>query len=401
MKQQRIFVRYYSRLNLGDDLFLLCLAESFPSIRFDVASDPRFFGKLKNRPRNLKSGLYGYIYTAMSHLAASHASLRPLHGSLEKRRNSRPGIHITIGGSLFAEKAPSSVSEWLPQGNTKGIKLPPESGLLFDEKALSARVTRFTIGANIGPIYTRGMLDSVRSELAGNASVCLRDRYSCSLCDGMENVFYAPDVIFGLKNLPKATECAKKQLVISVVDTASYSGGEKLEGSYYSLLESVIRQQSDEFSIHLVTFCEKEGDLRGAERLQSALGDEYRGRVSVDRYDGDTEKLLRIFASADYVIASRFHSMILGMLFGKPVFPFCFSAKTTHYLEDLGFCGKTATGGNISVLTNGDVMYNYENSVISDCEAHIENAHLQFAPLRAFIGETERRKTKRKAKSSR
>ena len=41
------------------------------------------------------------------------------------------------------------------------------------------------------------------------------------------------------------------------------------------------------------------------------------------------------------VIATRFHAMILGFLFGKPVYPIIYDEKQSYVLQDLNFFGNS------------------------------------------------------------
>ena len=42
-----------------------------------------------------------------------------------------------------------------------------------------------------------------------------------------------------------------------------------------------------------------------------------------------------LFKYAESVIATRYHAVILSMLFGKKVYPIVYSDKTVHVLEDI------------------------------------------------------------------
>lgn len=51
---KNILVKYYSKQNFGDDLFVVLLAKHFPKVAFNLIGDPRFIFKIKNRPHNLR-----------------------------------------------------------------------------------------------------------------------------------------------------------------------------------------------------------------------------------------------------------------------------------------------------------------------------------------------------------
>lgn len=59
------------------------------------------------------------------------------------------------------------------------------------------------------------------------------------------------------------------------------------------------------------------------------------------------ELILNEIAASEYIIAGRFHAMILAMLFGKPFLPICYNDKMYNYLNDIHFDGVTLGVSNI------------------------------------------------------
>lgn len=95
--------------------------------------------------------------------------------------------------------------------------------------------------------------------------------------------------------------------------------------------------------------------------------------------------MLRLFAGASFIIGSRFHSIILGILYGKPVFPISYNCKTENYLVDLQFAGKYTTLDRLPSMMLGDVIYNYENKIITDCSEHKKYAENQFWGVKEYL----------------
>lgn len=56
-----------------------------------------------------------------------------------------------------------------------------------------------------------------------------------------------------------------------------------------------------------------------------------------------------------------------------------------HYLQDIKFSGRFASPDNMGTVSVSDVLYNYENNIISDCTLQKKNAYMQFEPLRRYI----------------
>ena len=146
----------------------------------------------------------------------------------------------------------------------------------------------------------------------------------------------------------------------------------------------IIYFSSNEIKVVLTSFCEREGDGIGIRELLNRVASSY---VTTCYYDGDMDKILSLFANSSFVIASRFHSFILGILFGKPVFPIAYNCKTENYLYDLNFSGRYVNLNDITTLTLDDILFNYNNHIITDCTNHKRYAVNQFWGLRTYLDE--------------
>lgn len=135
----------------------------------------------------------------------------------------------------------------------------------------------------------------------------------------------------------------------------------------------------------MVAFCVREGDEIGIKTLLNRIPSN--NYVSTFCYDGDINAVLKLFANTSFVIASRFHSFILGILFGKPVFPIAYNCKTENYLYDLDFCGKYVKLNDMANLKLQDILFNYKNKIITECSDHKKHAVNQFWGLRKYLDE--------------
>lgn len=71
-------------------------------------------------------------------------------------------------------------------------------------------------------------------------------------------------------------------------------------------------------------------------------------------YRGDIPSFLNAFGACDRIFASRFHALVLALLFGQPFVPLDYMDKTRSFLRDLGYEGILVThgefGGQIDVI---------------------------------------------------
>ena len=376
MKQ--ILTRFYSANNLGDDLFIDVFSKQFPDCRINLLTG------IKHQPRNLGANIrihpYSYIMTGIDFIQ-SKVGYRSAPGRLLDhiaracmdhliRKNDAV---VMIGGSLFMQAG-------LPEE-----ELHFSAGKLPDFECLSTPQNNgksFLIGSNLGPVYKESYWTDIRNTFSQYNHVCLRDFSSYSMVKDLAHVQYAPDVIF-LAPQPEP-QIRSEHVVISVIDICRRTSDQSIIDAYFERLrEAVNHFTARRIPVTLTSFCKSEGDEDAIHHLLDLLPDQE--LISTCFYAGNISELMALISNATYIIASRFHAMILGISFGKPVFPFSYNCKTKHYLEDLDFRGNYATLEQIPDLTLEDILHNYEKQIITDCTAHKTYAHNQFRALREFL----------------
>lgn len=377
---KHILLDFYTNYNLGDDLFADILMEQFPDCKFDLLSGLRHVPK--HMPSNAQIHPFSYVNTCIGllhdRLFHGTALAKPLF-SIQQRCRERlirkADAHIWIGGSLFMDR-----------GNPEEeIDFATEQRPVFEFRSTPQALGKsFLIGSNLGPVYHDAYWAEMRRKFSEYRHVCLRDYASYLKMRELPHVQYAPDVIFMVKQ-PEPVDIGEN-VVISVIDISSRTGDAAIIDAYYRLLkDTVLEFTGRRIPVTLTSFCKNEGDENGIDRLLSLLPS--RELVSVFRYDGDIPKILSLLSNATFVVASRFHSMILGVAFGKPVFPISYNCKTRHYLHDLDFRGRYSTLEQLPQTTAADVLYNYENRIITDCSLHKTHSRNQFRALREFLGQ--------------
>lgn len=391
---KNIVLKYYSYQNLGDDLFVVLLAKCFPNTPFNIIGNPIYIYKIKNRPHNLKVHyLKNTLLTTLSFLSNRILPFKAIYTYINKKIEQKASLYLEIGGSIFMESIQNSNMQYLTLA-----KLCSFEDALRDRKDKLKHLkydfqNKVIIGANIGPVYTQQYLDNIREIISKYKSVCVRDLYSYTLCKDLGNVVYAPDVIFNLSNFNTPSFCEnsrdksqKKHIVFSIIDAKRKPELSKKAEQYYQLLADTISKLSKKYIIDLTAFCKREGDLTGIHECLKRLSDNcLKENIYIHKYTGNIDFFLMLFKQCDYIIASRFHSMILGLLYNKPIFPICYSAKMVHYLQDLSFKGKVAYPELLETLTVNDLLFNYKNNIICDCIDHKSQAYLQFESLNIYL----------------
>lgn len=385
---KKVVVKYYSRLNLGDDLFIVLLANEFPDISFRLLGNPLYIFRIKNRPKNLRPQyIKNLLLSGVSFLSCRFRSLDKFYRKLEKVMQLHADVFIHISGSIFMETSQKDSSGYLEPAKIVDFESAIEERKNKTNQTSCNKKGKVIIGANIGPVYTEEYLQNIKKDISNCLSVCVRDLYSYELCRDLDNVAYAPDVIFNLKRANKLQKKEnRKSVVFSIINAKAKAEFRTQAEKYFKLLAKSIDELSNEYNIELVSFCEREGDMEGINEIYNHLSPNCnKTNIRIHNYKGNLEDIIGIIEYCDFVVASRFHSMILGLLFNKPIFPICYGAKMMHYLNDVKFIGRICTPYNIDKLNVDDLLFNFRNNYICDCEKHRSNAYMQFEVLRQLL----------------
>ena len=100
--------------------------------------------------------------------------------------------------------------------------------------------------------------------------------------------------------------------------------------------------------------------------------------ISVLSYDGtNSNDILTSISESDYVIATRFHGVILALAAGRPVLPVIYSDKTQHTLNSIGFNGRCFDLRSQKTISFAQSKENWHNPqkyhmdrIYSDAEKH-------------------------------
>lgn len=300
-----IYIKGYSRNNLGDDLFFKILLERYDDDFLLCCSRKN---KYLKEYKNLKL-IYVRPYQILSKLF--HIKM-----DYEKFFEKKSDAVVEIGGSLFIQKKDAKNINFIRPDNPYYI-----------------------LGSNIGPFYEKEYLNKLKKQLFLEAKdVCLRDLKSYHLCKEMKNVRYATDIVFSLNFNYKIAE--KNSVVISVINCKDKNLAEFEDEYEKKICEMIEFFNSLNYEVILMSFCKAEKDEYTINSILSRIKKDYKNIVKKYFYDGNINEALRVIASCKIVVGSRFHANIIGLLFNKVVIPIAYSDKTVNILKDMNFEGK-------------------------------------------------------------
>lgn len=312
----KILLNGYFHENLGDDLFFRMITQRYPQHQFympvhaDHADAYRGNANVKVLPLNKLVRGANKLLTAIS----PKWDIATLAGKLTD-------LSVLIGGSLFQEL------------DTDGRSLKRLKNMPRHNKGM------YILGINFGPHKTQGYLDTCREYLSGAADVCFRDATSYEYFSQLSNTRLGSDIIFGIEDICPAVAEKTNTCVISLMDFEAKPYLAPYARDYYRfLVEMAQYQQALGRKVQLVSFCRLQGDEKAIEKFLLLCPETLRKDVSTLHYNGTNWKeICQAISAAECVVASRCHSMVLGVAYGVPTVAISYSNKTAQLLADMGY----------------------------------------------------------------
>lgn len=346
----RIFVNFYSEINLGDDLFIKILLERYSDVNFDIFATKeyeRIFCMYKNfniveNTTVVRLSFCQRVIFFLERLFFKKKFIEKLNLKVSNIFNSKIGqgnIFLTIGGSMFIQRK----------------KMPSYYDIVFYKYALQNFEKIIFLGCNFGPFTDKKYLDGYKEIFNKSIDVSFRDNNSKKMFEEFGNVRINPDIVFGLNF--QSSNKKYKTIGFSIVNKGTIPD----KGSYLRKFVELIKfYQKENYEIYLFSFCKSEGDEEIIEELLKLVDD--KGDINKVFYDGDIEKFLKVYSSIEKMYCGRFHAMILSMLFEQKILPVVYSDKMTNVLKDIKFKGNAVKVENFHIFQVNEMNDYLENN---------------------------------------
>lgn len=326
-------IRAFIKGNLGDDLFIYTLCNRYPNHRFVLCGEKEYkylFDDIKNLKYISVDAFFRkwifrvvklppFMANKVCKIFKINKSFRYYDCKTFVYRHSKN--NILISGSCFME------SEW-------GFAMNP----YYREEKIYYSKKPYVIGCNFGPYNTKEYRNFYEKCFRSASQVSFRDKYSYSLFNELDNVSYAPDILFNVDTESIKIPDEKDYVLISVLNPCKddINTENNLVDCYINKMAKI----SDNLislgkKVLFMGFCEfqRDGEIIG--RIIKKMKSDKKN-VRVIRYPEITkDEALGYIKNSEFVIATRYHGMILAEVFGKPVLPITYNEKMVHVIEDL------------------------------------------------------------------
>lgn len=233
------------------------------------------------------------------------------------------------------------------------------------------------IGSNFGPFETEQWRNKVESSLKLADDVCFRDKASYQTFSNLPNIRWGNDIVMHLSHESRKEK--ERSICVNIRSVEKWPSLKPYKEKYLNTVKSlIIYYQEKGYSIKLISFCDEYGDNLITKELYELL--EEKNNVEVLYYRGNLEKVLNTISRSEIMIGTRFHAIILGMVFNLKVLPISYSVKTENMLKTYNvwnevydfriFCN-TKSEDLIRVLIkdfhideNNNTMFNYVDKLL-------------------------------------
>ena len=290
----------YTRMNLGDDLFLSMVINRYPDVDIDL-----------------------YVSKGHQYPFLKAKNVNIIFNNLENVNIDNYFVISYVAGSIFSEISKNyDYKIWLD----KLVKSSKEKKIPF-----------LFISSNYGPEYTKKWFKLCDSIIKNSFHVNFRDKISCEKFN-YKNVSYIPDLVLSLNYKRKKKE--ENSVGISIIDLYSIFRGDA--NQYYFdymnfLKKNIINYIENNKKVYLFSFCKYEGDELAIDNLLTIIDKKYHSSIVIVKYDGNINKFLNIYSRMEYVLCTRFHSMILSHLFEQNIFVCSYSNKLLNVIDSYKF----------------------------------------------------------------
>ncbi|MHA6533135.1 polysaccharide pyruvyl transferase family protein [Paenibacillus sp. BAC0078] len=365
--KKKMMIYAYTEFNLGDDLFIKVLCERYPDTRFMLIA-PRLYKDVFKKLPNLT--VYASDSVLFKGINYFFRKLKLHPNFMQKLLVDHGDGTVHVGGSIFMQG--EHWAEYVANNESLRNKSKPY----------------YLMGANFGPFTDKAYYEAHRRIFREYTDISFREQYSYDLFKDLSHVRMAPDIIFQLKYSNAAEPAAEDRYIAISVIKPSAKAQSSFDNLYYEKMKDVaVHFIQQGYAVHFLSFCQHEGDQEAIGQIMGLIPAELQRRTQVHFYKTDIDEILAALAGASFIVASRFHAMILGWVFGKPVFPVAYSNKMVNVMQDAHFHGQYTDFAHLAEVTPEQVYASMGTNSL-DVTLQANQAEKHFEQLDAYLSPT-------------
>lgn len=328
----KALVYAYINNNFGDDLFLDILVSRYPKIEFNIIKNNKSNMDFLKKYGNVKFININFIKKMLNYVGLKLFNVNIYYKNLAKKFD----LSIMIGGSMFMEK-----DGW----KKRYYQL---------RDIMSNPLHNCIIGVNFGPFKSNEFFSKYMELFKQMSYVCFRDNYSFGLFEKIENAHVSTDIAFNLDNYSNLRNDI--DLLISVCNIKNNVSKAQFYKNYINTLKKVALDYiNHNKKVVIISMCPSEGDEHIADRIKEI---DPEGKIETVTYTGKIDLILEYMKRADKIIATRFHSMIIGLLYKKKITPIIYNEKMSNVLEDIKYSEKYYKLNELNKFKLNDKSFN-------------------------------------------
>lgn len=371
---RNIYLTGYKNKNLGDDLFFITILNRYKNTKFIFEDIPSgYYKDLFNGFDNIEvlpyivPTLFDRIINKITRVF-NKGWMGQYYSSYQKKNKIIADAYLKVGGSVFIE----------PKKNKSAIK----KRFIADKKYFGD-IPFFYFGCNYGPFTSSYFFRNSEFVIRNCSSICFRDNFSYSLFKKYKHVRLAPDILFGIIRVFKGLEKKPNSIGFSLMDLSVRANLKHYYHSYIEGLSSFLKKNYYRYEIiRFFSFCEPEGDVQAINDVLNLLPAYISRKVDVVQYDGDYCDLLSKFSELEYMVSTRFHAMILGLVYGIKTVPIVYSPKITEVLYDIG---RNIPTLELHHFSCDSLVTSLDSSRVIDVQTQVRDSLFQFEDFDHFI----------------
>ena len=307
-----ILLEAYLDSNFGDDLFMHMLLQRYPDHRF-------------------------YLMTsAGQRMMFSRPNLSRIDYLDAESQLERYGAYVFVGGDFFSPLA-DHISRY-----RRAHAIRENGGHVF------------ILGCSLNRTYTEEEYRQVNAVFSEADFVSFRDEVSYRQCvEHMHNVHAVSSADMSFLLHDDLLERSKRHAMAGAMGISVRKRmGSDEDGTYSAYireiggvaLEHLCADERNTVSFLALSTGEWD-DRKTARDIITLLPENLADRVSIKAYEGDIEAFMDDASQCESFVCTRFHSLCLSILFGKPFVPISYEVKIENLLKTLGYDGFTGEYG--------------------------------------------------------